>query len=163
MLHLILLILLLISLLTVFKAQTYHLWLLSVLVTEFSLLFVFAVLILLLTGIWTAKLHHTEILTALAAILLFLSPVFRSWQHSKKLPAILQQKFPLPTENKAAPFKVFGLLKLNRWKELSCSTLSYNPSRGLTLDFYRSSIQGKRPCVVVIHGGSWSSGDSTQA
>jgi acetyl esterase/lipase len=32
----------------------------------------------------------------------------------------------------------------------------------LTLDFYPSQIAGNKPCVIVIHGGSWSSGDSQQ-
>lgn len=42
--------------------------------------------------------------------------------------------------------------------------LSYGEVEGqsLTLDFYPAQKAGKRPCVVVIHGGSWSGGDSRQ-
>jgi acetyl esterase/lipase len=32
----------------------------------------------------------------------------------------------------------------------------------MKLDFYPASVAGKRPCVIVVHGGSWSSGDSKQ-
>ena len=32
----------------------------------------------------------------------------------------------------------------------------------LTLDFYPTQIIGRKPCVIVIHGGSWSTGDSGQ-
>lgn len=36
------------------------------------------------------------------------------------------------------------------------------PDTSLTLDFYPSQLNGNKPCVVVIHGGSWSSGESQQ-
>jgi acetyl esterase/lipase len=36
------------------------------------------------------------------------------------------------------------------------------PDTVLTFDFYPSQIKGNKPCVIVIHGGSWSSGDSQQ-
>jgi acetyl esterase/lipase len=32
----------------------------------------------------------------------------------------------------------------------------------LTLDFYGSLVSGKRPCLIVIHGGSWNRGNSKQ-
>jgi acetyl esterase/lipase len=32
----------------------------------------------------------------------------------------------------------------------------------LKLDYYKSIAKDKRPCVLVIHGGSWISGDSKQ-
>jgi acetyl esterase/lipase len=32
----------------------------------------------------------------------------------------------------------------------------------LTMDFYHSTRTGRRPCIVVIHGGSWCGGDSQQ-
>jgi len=32
----------------------------------------------------------------------------------------------------------------------------------VTLDYYPSQIKGARPCVIVVHGGSWAGGDSKQ-
>lgn len=32
----------------------------------------------------------------------------------------------------------------------------------LSLDYYHSHHTGKRPCIVVVHGGSWAGGDSRQ-
>ena len=32
----------------------------------------------------------------------------------------------------------------------------------MKLDFYPSQIAGKKPCVIVVHGGSWAGGDSQQ-
>jgi hypothetical protein len=45
----------LISLLTVFKAPAYYLWLLAIAVAEFPLIFVTIVVILLVAGIWLHK------------------------------------------------------------------------------------------------------------
>ncbi|GAB2987946.1 hypothetical protein GCM10027049_30220 [Mucilaginibacter puniceus] len=39
---------------------------------------------------------------------------------------------------------------------------TYHDNTSLTLDYYPAQRPGNRPCVVLIHGGSWSSGDSQQ-
>jgi len=43
-------------------------------------------------------------------------------------------------------------------------TLNYGSADGvnLTLDLYPAQQPGPRPCVIVIHGGSWAQGDSRQ-
>jgi acetyl esterase/lipase len=41
-------------------------------------------------------------------------------------------------------------------------TYATYPDTSLILDFYPSQITGKRPCIIVVHGGSWSGGDSKQ-
>ncbi|CAF1185862.1 unnamed protein product [Rotaria sp. Silwood1] len=48
--------------------------------------------------------------------------------------------------------------------KVSFRTLTYvtYDDATLTLDFYTSTVSGKRPCVLVIHGGAWSAGDSKQ-
>jgi acetyl esterase/lipase len=40
--------------------------------------------------------------------------------------------------------------------------LTFDPVHKLELDFYPTPLPGKRPCVVVVHGGSWKGGDSRQ-
>src|SRR5215204_302503 len=42
------------------------------------------------------------------------------------------------------------------------TSLIYDEANGLTLHFYASKKAGKRPCVVVIHGGSWAGGHNLQ-
>ncbi|RYZ98916.1 MAG: alpha/beta hydrolase, partial [Sphingobacteriaceae bacterium] len=60
----------------------------------------------------------------------------------------------------------FSLLKLfagNPDKiKYSMQRYAVYPDTSLTLDFYPSQLNGNKPCVVVIHGGSWSSGESQQ-
>jgi acetyl esterase/lipase len=47
-------------------------------------------------------------------------------------------------------------------KQISYKTFTYDAANGLTLDFYPAPTQGKKPCVIVVHGGSWAGGDSRQ-
>jgi len=61
-------------------------------------------------------------------------------------------------------------LPFSFWKQFSSikavpyHTLNYAvyPGISLTLDLYPLQIAGKKPCVIVVHGGSWSNGDSKQ-
>jgi hypothetical protein len=70
----------LISLLTVFKAPAYYLWLLAIAVTEFPLIFVGIASILLVTGIWLHnKYQMASNIFGILALLLFLSPIIRSY------------------------------------------------------------------------------------
>ncbi|CAF5080417.1 unnamed protein product, partial [Rotaria sp. Silwood1] len=48
--------------------------------------------------------------------------------------------------------------------KVSFRTLTYvtYDDATLTLDFYGSVVTGKRPCVIVTHGGSWTSGNNKQ-
>ncbi|GAA4729617.1 hypothetical protein GCM10023229_03600 [Flavisolibacter ginsenosidimutans] len=47
-------------------------------------------------------------------------------------------------------------------RQVAFKSLLYDAANKLSLDFYPSVIRGVRPCVVVIHGGSWAGGDSKQ-
>src|SRR5476651_639338 len=65
----------LISLLVIFKAPTYHLWLLAIGVTEFPLLFAGITSLLTLWGIWVNKYQGTGTIIGVITILLYLSPI----------------------------------------------------------------------------------------
>ncbi|MBS7564625.1 alpha/beta hydrolase [Mucilaginibacter sp. Bleaf8] len=167
MLRLILLIvLLLISILVVFNAPTYHLWMLAIMAGEYSLIFIGGTMLLLLSGWWVGKYRLAGTLFGVTALLLFLWPIVSAWRIGKTLPKEMDKALllcgapaaqPLP-----APF-TFGRLFKNADQQ-SYKTVTYvsYPDISLTLDYYVAAAKGKRPCVVVIHGGSWSSGDSRQ-
>ena len=86
-----LIILLLISLLAVFRAPAYHLWLLSIGVTEFPIVFASATIIALAAGFWLGKYQLPGTLVGLIALVLLLSPIFRSYLISRHLKADLVQ------------------------------------------------------------------------
>ncbi|HZX58446.1 MAG TPA: alpha/beta hydrolase [Mucilaginibacter sp.] len=161
----ILILLLLLSLLAVLKAPTYHLWLMAVAVTEFPLIFVGCTLLMLATGFWVTKYQLPGTIIGTIALLLLLSPIFRSYLVSRNLKENLKLAFGTPgIKNDAQPFSFGKLFKLS-YKDVvpshSITYVSYQDT-SLSLDFFPSQAIGKRPCVIVVHGGSWSSGDSKQ-
>lgn len=168
MIKLILLVLLfLISLLTVFKAPAYYLWLLAIGVTEFPMIFVGITAVLLVAGIWLHKYQMASTIFGVLALILFLSPIARAYM----VAATLKQNFTtifgagsaiINGDSTQKPFSFLSLF--NTTPLIKYQTFTYNTDKEvpLTLDFYPSFIGGKKPCVIVVHGGSWSSGDSRQ-
>jgi acetyl esterase/lipase len=156
-------ILFLVSLLSVFKAPTYHLWLLSIIVTEYCWLFIFLTFIgLVIAGLRPCKYRIHATVIGVSALILFCSPIVRAYKVADNLPGEFNKVFR-SEESLAQPFK-FTKIFTGKPKEIKYSTQTYitYPDTRLTLEFYPSQITGNKPCIVVIHGGSWSSGDSQQ-
>ncbi len=115
-------------------------------------------------GLLTITLHLT-------AAFLFVSPAFRAIPIARALPAKLREAF-------GDPQRADGLRLTPRRAPLVASDLPHIPlpevdrtrhvyrevdGLRLALDLYRPSEAGRCPAmVVVVHGGSWSSGDNTQ-
>jgi acetyl esterase/lipase len=156
------------SLFTVIKAPAYYLWLLAVLVSEYSLIFIAVILLIWLSGFTGGKPQWriNSPITALA-LLLFALPIIKAYSIGTHLQDDLDKAFLLyrQTGNPATMRKPFSVIKLfQKDPQASFKTLNYAtyPDTTLNLDYYQTTATGKRPCVVVIHGGSWSSGDSKQ-
>jgi acetyl esterase/lipase len=167
MLRLVLLILLfLASLLTVFKAPAYYLWLLAIMVTEFSWIFISITILVTASGFWSSHYKTAGTLVGVLALMLFVSPIIRAYSVAARINDEMQSalssgralKFPQHRQ----PFALGQLFK--RTTLLPSKSLTYiqYTDTALTLDFYPAQTQGRKPCVVIIHGGSWSSGDSKQ-
>jgi acetyl esterase/lipase len=168
-----------ISLLAFLKAPEYHLWLLAIAVTEFPLVFFFITLAITLTGFWAHKYQMAGTVLGVVTMLIYLSPIARAYllsrnvdqDISKMLSGIPQQTsqvmFP---SDKRAPFSFLKLFK--RADSIPCRTITYVKygDTGLTMDFYPATMSADsdigslkpRPCVIVVHGGSWAGGDSKQ-
>jgi acetyl esterase/lipase len=160
-----LVVLLLASLLTVFHAPTYHLWLLAIAVSEFPLVFIGITGVLLVTVFWLEKYQLSSGLIGALALVLFASPIVRAYVVASTVKQEFTAAFgPGSTiingENTQLPFNFTGLFK--RAVNSNCNTLKYGNDAEQTLDFYPAHFGGKRPCIIVVHGGSWSSGDSRQ-
>jgi len=158
----------LISLLTIFRAPAYYFWLLAIVVTEFPLVFAFITLLLIGSGQWVHKYQLAGTVIGFVSVILFLSPIVRAYLISRNLKADIEQSFGVATKaNPFQPFDFSNLLNLSKqieshdavaMKTLKCVTYQ---DTSLSLDYYPTNIPN-RPCVIVIHGGSWSSGDSRQ-
>ncbi|MBC7914234.1 MAG: alpha/beta hydrolase [Pyrinomonadaceae bacterium] len=164
MIRLILLILLLLfALLTIFKAPTYHAWLAAIVATEFCMVFVILTGLLLLSGFWVTKHQVAATVTGVVAFLLFLSPLVRAAIISNNLGKNLSLSFGGNAETSSA-FSFWSLISRANTKTVIPQKLTYisYQDKKLGLDFYPSQLSGPRPCVIVVHGGSWKSGDNTQ-
>lgn len=158
-------ILFLVSLLAILRAPAYFLWLLAIGITEFPLIFAGLTILILLIGFWVGKYQLTGTIIGIITLILFLSPIFRSYLVSTSLDQNFTAAFGKDVKGGAKPFSFGKFFKLS-YKEAvpsrSLEYVKYPDNTSLSLDFFPSQVLGKRPCVIVVHGGSWSSGDGKQ-
>jgi acetyl esterase/lipase len=158
--------LLLISLLAVFCPPGDFLWILAEFVQAYPLVFVVIVLLLLLTKGFKGKFGLVNSIACALALVLYCSPVIRGYTVAKRLNRSLEQSLTLPDSPRMAGFNGNPI----QWSQLfyfgtpavASRTLTVDPSGSapLTLDLYPAQRPGIRPCVIVIHGGTWPRGES---
>ena len=163
---------LLVSLLAVLPAPTTRLWMLSIGVTEWGHVLALISLMPLLPGWRGSKVGRIAAVAGIAAVLLSLTPLLRSLAVARSLPAQLNNAFgqaPLmagaDSQTRSTPLSARDLILGVPLKPVNQRTLVYvvRDNESLTLDLFQGSGEhAPTPCVVVIHGGSWQSGDSTQ-
>jgi acetyl esterase/lipase len=159
--------LLLLSLLAVFRAPTNFLWRTSVAVTEFPFIFLFACLLLLCSFYWAGNFRIASAIFTSAAFILFSLPVITAYQRASGLGAELDAEFKTGGLNDplATPFSFFKMFSGIGLKQVAYKTIPYKKTdagKELTFDYYPSSLPGNSPVVIMIHGGSWAEGDSRQ-
>jgi acetyl esterase/lipase len=155
------LILFLISLLSVLKAPAYYLWLLAIGITEFPLIFAGITTLFLLAGVWMQKYQMAGTVLGLVTLALFLSPIIRAYIAAGSIKQDMAQAFGTKPDDST----MFTVTKLfSPVKALAYKTITYikYADTSMSLDYYPSQIIGKKPCVIVVHGGSWAGGDSQQ-
>lgn len=146
--------------LTWWRAPTTWQWKASILVGEFGhVLVVLPLLIGALAGWrggeWSGVIVGVCAVTALG----LLRPMARAAWIARGLPAQLETAFG-KVEVGRAPFSLGGLVA-RRTARVPVETRFVAP--GLPMDFYRAvGGDASAPCVVMIHGGGWDSGDRTQ-
>lgn len=154
---------LLLSLLAVFRAPTYHLWMLALIATEWGH-WLWAPALLPLTPGWTRTSGgRLGAGLGLAAALLFLTPLLRAARMSG-VGEGLQAAFgtaALGPQARPAPLVLPDLWFGVRSPKVREEALVYSRRGGgdLNLQLYRPSLSAvPSPLVLVVHGGSWRSG-----
>lgn len=153
------------SLLVLLPAPQYHFWKLTIGVTELGLFFAFITfliytLIFLQTGFDT----FFSIITIFSTIL-YLLPTF----HAKSLASDL--KYQLKSAFGEAQYVDYEAFELNKsfynknYSYVITDSIVYKSASDISLSFdyyyYSTNIQHKkRPCIISVHGGAWSSGDN---
>jgi acetyl esterase/lipase len=158
--------------LIVFRAPTYHLWIVRIGVTEWGYVLVALALLPLLPGWHRSQGGRIAGVLGLGAALLALTPLLQAAWIARELPAQLDHSFGAVPPGaiagaapRQAPLVALDLLRGVASPPVRERSLIYNThgNQQLGLDLYQSlAAQGAAPLVVIIHGGSWQSGDSTQ-
>ncbi len=156
------------SWLAVLRAPVIELWIPALLVTETGHLFALAALGVFLPGWRRTRLDVAGAALGLAAALLALTPLARMPAVAAGLPRALEAAFgPVAPRSlpgaapRPAPFVWLDLLRGVPRPAVREEALVYARSCGaLRLQLYRPlEAPGPLPLVLVIHGGSWRSGD----
>jgi acetyl esterase/lipase len=98
-----------------------------------------------------------------AAVVLLCKPVVQAWRLGRTLDATLDAAFGAPPpvwSPPCPPFSLAATVVPRNPAPVAIETMQY--ADGLMLDFYRppgAAGRSSRPCVVVIHGGSWVHGN----
>ena len=99
-----------ISLLAIFRAFEYHLWLLAIGVTEFCWVFAAITIMLLITGFWVNKYQVAGTVIGMVALVLFLSPIARAYMVAGSLRENFDKAFNTTnTDSTTIPFSFFKL------------------------------------------------------
>ncbi len=156
----------LLSLMMFFKAPTNFLWRLSVAITEFPYIFIVSTLALYFIAYKSDTYKIATLITSGITIVIYTLPIAQAYQRGKNLTPDLQKNFPFKNEEQQLqqPFSFSKMFSGIGITNVSSQTLTYKklPEKDLNMDFYPSSTKLLSPTVIVIHGGSWASGDSKQ-
>ncbi len=153
------------SLLTVFEAPMRILWFVAIGVTEWGHYLALVCLGLTLYFWVRERQWSLSMSIALGAALLYSNPLLRAVPLARALPAELTARFG-PSSRKDAPLNIvrlFAGLSVPLAKKSSHVYASYE-AQDLALDVYAPLPKRKDrlPGVIVVHGGSWQSGDRTE-
>lgn len=153
----------LLALLAVLPPPAPPFWLLSVPVKEWGHLLALLCLPFLWPGFIHGWMGFVSALLALAALVLFLLPLLTAIPVARRLPAAMASAFGTAATSRSA-LRLMPLLTGSRLPRFATETRVYadhGDGRPLKMAITRPN-RTPAPVVLVIHGGSWRSGDHTQ-
>lgn len=164
-----LLLLLLSSLFTVLPIPARQLWYLGIAVPEFPWVWITAGIILLCWSLAKRRLRTLNALLCITTIALCCRPIVGALQIGRGLDARLQSAFGegvlnVPGPHRNAPFAIGQMISGIGTPQMPHDSLRYTgPEQGnLSLAYYPPALPGVRPCLLVVHGGSWKSGSNAE-
>lgn len=161
--------LLLFSLLAIVPIPAKQAWYAAIAVGEFPWVWVIGTALLLWWSARAPRLRRLNMALCIIALVIFSTPVFRAYLVASDLNARISKTFRINTGMLKAPHRehAFSLAQMitgipETRKKIAPRTMQYAIHTGvpLTLDFYPAQAPGLRPTLIVVHGGSWKSGDS---
>ena len=158
----------LVSLMVVVPATQIILWYVVLLATEFGHWFSLASLGILVWELVVQRRHANlgTVLLCLASLALFLTPLVQATLIADRLPAQLAAIFGETNRpsSPAVPLAYLQLWGFGRSPGAREEARQFTTTDGssLALRLYQNDAPGPRPCILIIHGGGWNSGDEKQ-
>ncbi|HLA52969.1 MAG TPA: alpha/beta hydrolase, partial [Flavitalea sp.] len=175
-------VLFLLSLLTLFRAPTNFFWYVAIVVSEFSWIFLAG---LLLVCLCFPLLPGWKILSwslTITSVLLYLYPIVAAYAISSDLNKQIEKAFPpspLPVSvsvpvpvsvpvSVPVPVSVSPAYSFHRSltgifdKQILPRKIQYDSTEKLNFDLFAIGDGRFKPCILVVHGGSWAGGSSEQ-
>lgn len=159
----------LLSLLNFFPVPSKETWYAGILVPEYPWIFILAMILLIVWSYKKIKYRSFCIGLGLITFCILWNPIIRAYSIGSNLEERLQnaygvEKFNLGGFHQQKPFSFWQMLSGNGAKKISFTTYHYATNGGeeLTLNFSPSAVEGIRPCLLVVHGGSWKRGDNSE-
>ncbi|MEP6617292.1 MAG: alpha/beta hydrolase [Ginsengibacter sp.] len=163
------LLLLVLSLVNFFPVPSKEAWYLGIAVPEFPWIFLIVDILLLTWSFFSLKFRFPSIVISVITFMILFSPIARAYRIGNNLEWRLENSFDTRVHDikgfhQKSPFSFFQMLTGNGSKTVLFKTYQYATHEGvdLTLNFSQSEIPGIRPCLVVVHGGSWTRGDNSE-
>jgi acetyl esterase/lipase len=163
------LILFILSLVNFFPVPSKEAWYAGIAVPEFPWVFMIAALLLITWSFFATNLKTICIVLGAVTFIILFSPVVRAYIVGSDLKKNLENSFGVEDENIKGfhlqqPFSFLQMFTGNGSKKIPFTTYHYAMHEGvdLTLNFSSSAIPGVRPCLIVVHGGSWKRGDNSE-
>jgi acetyl esterase/lipase len=149
------------------------LWHATLAVTEFGYWIAFAALLPLIPTRSGSVLGKLGAILSFCAIALMVLPVIRAVQMNNELPEVFDRRFgterrvrnDYSEEAGREPLVLAHLFKPIQSREIRFEERTFASTDGykLTLDVYRPGYEhGPVPAVLVIHGGTWQTGDNSE-
>ncbi len=152
------------SLLAVFRAPTYTLWMISIVVTEWGHYLAILALLVLLPGWTRTRTGLAAASLAVIAAIFALTPLIRAMDTAERAEAALGGEHPLSSPG-APPhltaLRARSLFTRPAAPEVRRTTETYatRDAQKLDVDVYRrAGERAPEPLVMIIHGGSWTGG-----
>lgn len=163
------LILFILSLVNFFPVPSQSTWYVGIAVPEFPWVFMLVSIALLIWSWYSKKLRTVSIILSVITFAILTSPIVRAYNVGSHLEKDLENSFGVKDVDmtgfhQKTPFSFFQMFTGNGAEKIPFKTYHFAKPSGvdLTLNFTPSAIPGVRPCLIVVHGGSWKQGDNSE-
>lgn len=170
MIRLILIIILFIlSLVNFFPVPSQSTWYVGIAVPEFPWVFMLVALALLVWSWYSKRFRKLSLILGIITFVILGSPIVRAYNVGSHLSEDLEKSFGVKDADmkgfhQKKPYSFLQMFTGNGAKDIPFKTYHYAKTDGvdLTLNFTPSAVPGVRPCLIVVHGGSWKRGDNSE-